>query len=125
MNLRMRFTFDSRGLKARIGNLVKKEAVGFAQKVVNKLIQDSPVFTGNFRASWVVTEGAPIYYAASGGSEESPLPAPRIRVTASSHFPALYITNGQPYAKRLEEGWSKKAPQGLVRVTVASLRGGR
>lgn len=122
MSLRMRYTFDRRGLRARIGGLVKEEAVDLAQRVVDKLIADSPVYTGSFRASWNVTEGTPAYIAVNGGSPEAPLPPPMIKVTAFSDFPALYITNGQPYAKKLEEGSSTQAPYGLVKVTIASLR---
>lgn len=29
-----------------------------------------------------------------------------------------YITNNLPYARRLEEGWSKQAPSGMVALTV-------
>lgn len=32
---------------------------------------------------------------------------------------AIYITNSLPYGPRLEFGWSRQAPQGFVRVTVA------
>lgn len=29
-----------------------------------------------------------------------------------------YVTNSLPYAKRLEDGWSRQAPHGMVRLTV-------
>jgi hypothetical protein len=105
-----------------LGGLAKKKAVQLTQKVVNQLIKMSPVYTGNFRASWTVSENTPNYFAAQGGSPVSPLAAPTIKVVALADFPVFYIVNGQPYAKRLEEGWSKQAPLGLVRVTIASLR---
>jgi hypothetical protein len=35
----------------------------------------------------------------------------------------VFVTNGLPYIKRLEyESWSKQAPAGMVRVTLAELR---
>lgn len=29
------------------------------------------------------------------------------------------ISNNQPYAQRVEEGWSTQAPQGMMRITIA------
>ena len=31
----------------------------------------------------------------------------------------IYLSNGLPYAKRLENGWSRQAPTGMVRINVA------
>lgn len=33
-----------------------------------------------------------------------------------------YITNSLPYSKRLEEGWSRQAPNGMVRLTTIEFR---
>lgn len=119
----MRYTFDRRGLRARVGGQVKKEVEKITQQLVNDIIENSPVFTGNFRASWLVTEGRPVYFAETKGSVVKPLSPPVIKVQARSDFPAFYITNGQPYAKRLEDGWSNQAPHGMVKIAVANLRG--
>lgn len=37
-------------------------------------------------------------------------------------FQSVYIVNGLPYAERLENGWSKQAPTGMVALTVAELQ---
>jgi hypothetical protein len=29
----------------------------------------------------------------------------------------IYLTNALPYARRLEYGWSKQAPSGMVRIS--------
>lgn len=34
----------------------------------------------------------------------------------------LYWTNGLPYAERLENGWSRQAPAGMVDVTIAEMK---
>ncbi len=40
------------------------------------------------------------------------------RVAACVGSPGIhYIVNGLPYARRLEEGWSRQAPQGMVELT--------
>jgi len=36
--------------------------------------------------------------------------------------PSIYLVNNMPYAQRLEYGWSKQAPAGMVRVTVAEFQ---
>lgn len=123
MKFRMRYTFDRRGLRARVGGAVKKEAVEITQRLVDDMIAHSPVRSGNFRASWMVTEGVPVYFRETAGTVASPLGPPKIQVVAFSDFPAFYITNGQPYAKRLEDGWSNQAPHGMVKIAVANLRG--
>ena len=33
-----------------------------------------------------------------------------------------FLTNNVPYAQRIEEGWSRQAPQGLVGLTVVEFR---
>lgn len=35
---------------------------------------------------------------------------------------ALYWTNGLPYAERLENGYSRQAPRGMIAVTVEEMR---
>lgn len=56
-----------------------------------KLLQaNSPVKSGKFRRSWRMT-----------GTKE------RVK-----------ITNPQPYGQRLEDGYSKKAPQGIIKPSI-------
>jgi hypothetical protein len=77
----------------------------------------SPVDTGRFRANWNVSFGAPNYAttesknANRGKSEEAKaLTLPIGGVT--------YMSNGLPYASRLEyDSYSKQAPAGMVRIT--------
>ena len=37
-------------------------------------------------------------------------------------YQSVYIVNGLPYAERLENGWSKQAPLGMVALTVQELQ---
>lgn len=36
---------------------------------------------------------------------------------------AIFLTNNLPYIERLERGWSKQAPTGMVALTVAEFGG--
>ena len=103
----------------------KRLSIRQAYAIFDGCVKRSPVDTGNFRASWRLTSDVPIYDYVIGGSSDNPLPPPKrpvIRPQAGFVLPKLYITNGQPYALRLENGWSKKAPMGIVRVTLESLK---
>lgn len=106
----------------RMSESVKGKAERITQDLVDRFVNDSPVYRGRFRASWNVSEGAPVFIREHGGSPESPLQAPSFRVKARTDFPVFYITNGQPYGKKLEYGSSQQAPHGIIRVNIASLR---
>jgi hypothetical protein len=81
-----------------------------------RLKMKSPVDTGRFRASWTIGIGQPdpsVAPTAAKGQVATPEPRlPAITVGAT-----YYHANSLPYARRLEYGWSKKAPQGVVRLT--------
>ena len=117
------FRVDIGRIRAKIGESVTQRAERITQKLVDGFIDLSPVDSGNFRASWNVTEGFPDYMVVTNGVRGAPLGAPEFRIKAKSLFPVFYITNGQPYGEMLEDGWSQtQAPYGMVRITIASLR---
>jgi hypothetical protein len=102
--------------------VVQKVAIDLLGRVVMR----SPVDTGRFRANWAVTVGAP-----SAGTTEATDKSGAGAVEAGARVlasfqvgPSIYITNNLPYGPRLEyEGWSKQAPAGMVRVSVAEFEG--
>jgi hypothetical protein len=102
--------------------VVQKVAIDLLGRVVMR----SPVDTGRFRANWAVTVGAP-----STGTTEATDKSGNGAVEAGSRVlasfqvgPSIFITNNLPYGPRLEyEGWSKQAPAGMVRVSVAEFEG--
>lgn len=109
--------------KAR-GNadLVTRKVV---MEMVSRVVLRTPVDTGRARANWQTTIGAPasttleaVDKAGSGAINRG--------VEISGRFPmgsTVWISNGLPYASRLEYGWSQQAPSGMVRVTVAEFQG--
>ncbi len=75
---------------------------------------------GRFRANWQYGLSAPNLSTsedvdASGGPTISGIVG---KVPSHSAGFVHYITNSLPYAKRLEEGWSRQAPHGMVELTV-------
>lgn len=100
--------------KGDLATVVRKATLDAFTRVVLK----SPVDTGRFRANWNFSVGAPDYGVtpstnqARGQTEAAKALSVQVGTIA-------YLSNGLPYARRLENGWSKQAPAGMVRTTVA------
>jgi hypothetical protein len=79
----------------------------------------SPVDTGRFRGNWQTTQGNPaegtLDRTDSGGSLAQAEALKALRIPAGD---VVYFTNNLPYARRLEYGWSRQAPAGMVRLSV-------
>ena len=84
----------------------------------------SPVDTGQFRANWLASVGQ-----RDGRVFEGPDPAPaQISVGAiaaytggKDGFPVINLQNNLPYASKIEDGSSLKAPAGVVNLVAVQL----
>jgi hypothetical protein len=101
----------------RMETVVRKVTFELFRNVVLK----SPVDQGRFRANWNVslaspdpsfTDGTSIARGLTEASKALSLPVGQI----------VYLTNGLPYARRLEFGYSKQAPYGMVRLSLLEYR---
>lgn len=93
------------------------------RQIYDGVVKRSPVLTGSYRASWTINLGSPNFDVVSGGSATAPLSPPTFQFPSGFKLGTpVFIANGQPYAARMETGWSKQAPAGVVRVTLAELR---
>lgn len=81
----------------------------------------TPVDTGRLRGNWQTTINSPNWAAIDrldlgGGAAMSEAVA-----TLGSLVDVVWFTNNLPYVERIEyDGWSKQAPEGMVRRHVAS-----
>ncbi|HNU27153.1 MAG TPA: hypothetical protein PKJ38_13680 [Planctomycetota bacterium] len=100
-----------------------------ALEMFRRVILRTPVDTGRARGNWQTTVGAPAigelgtrHNAKTGG-------APIARaITVGQAWKAttgasILLTNNLPYIERLEHGYSKQAPAGMVAITVAEFGG--
>lgn len=87
------------------------------------VVMPSPVDTGRFRANWMFGNGSvnPDTSAPPDPSGAATLGRIQAQIGQAIAGDVVYITNSLPYAQRLEMGWSKQAPSGMVRVTMADL----
>lgn len=98
---------------------VEKQADELVKKItmdtVQSLVVSSPVDTGAYRASHIVSVGSGDY-----GVREPSTNAVQDAAIQAVKFKLgnlVYIQNNQPYAERLENGWSDQAPQGIYGLT--------
>lgn len=118
------------GFAADLERLVEK-AKGNVEKATRMvvilaaqgLVMKSPVDTGRFRANWQFGVGN-INAATTDATDKAGMPTLSRLQSEIGVAPIggiFFISNSLPYAQRLEDGWSKQAPTGMVRLTVQGL----
>lgn len=80
---------------------------------------------GRFRANWNLGIGAPDLSttqktdrSAKGGEGGTTTAAIISKIPEKAAGNVYYLSNSLPYASRLEHGWSKQAPTGVLGLTV-------
>lgn len=108
-------------------NFAKKAAANADElvgTVVTQIVAEvdlrSPVDTGRFRGNWQLgVGGAPSGITQRLDPAGTSTKARNFAVIPEKASGNLYVlANNLPYAMRLEMGWSKQAPAGMVGVTV-------
>ncbi|MBX5238625.1 HK97 gp10 family phage protein [Rhizobium sp. NLR22b] len=87
------------------------------------VVLKSPVDTGRFRGNWNVSVNVADMSTSdsldkNGGST---ITRGAAVVEALVPYTVVWVSNGLPYARRLENGHSKQAPAGVVALTVAEI----
>lgn len=116
----MGFAADLAKLCERAGDKAELVVRKVALDLGGQLLERSPVDSGRFRNNWVAATGA--MSAATGASADPSGGTARtllqMKVADWKPGQTIWITNSLPYAYRLEHGWSKQAPGGMVRLAV-------
>lgn len=89
-------------LEVDVGVVKRKIALDLYADIQRK----TPVDTGRARNTW--------------GVGDSPVHKPGVGAISKGMNPT-YISNNLPYITRLEFGYSKQAPHGMVRIALASM----
>jgi hypothetical protein len=114
-----------------ISNFANKYNIGMGLVVrkitfeaFKRIVLKTPVDTGRARANWGVEIGASSTtydITASDKSGSATLNKSLNGVSAWDCTGSIFFTNNVPYIGFLEYGSSKKAPQGMVRVTMEEM----
>lgn len=91
--------------------------------VASRIIKRSPVDTGRFRNNWQASVNSPAtgVTTATDKTGNASVQEASALINKFQIGSTFYLTNNLPYANRLEFGWSKQAPSGMVRITVAEI----
>lgn len=77
---------------------------------------------GRFRGNWQTSVGEPITATIERIDPSGAASTADVIAHMGGAGKVTYMTNNLPYAERLEyEGWSKQAPAGMVRVSMARI----
>lgn len=90
------------------------------------VVRKSPVDTGRFRGNWIVSKNAANTTSSQvtdkNGGQTITKGSGVIDTFKMNADSRIIIQNNLPYANRLENGWSKQAPNGMVALTVAEMQ---
>jgi len=114
------FTLALSQFAARAGDRADQVVRQVVLEVASRVIIRSAVDTGRLRANWRLGVGGPVT-GTTDATDKTGIPtnaAIDAALPANAAGTTLYITNNLPYAWRLENGWSKKEPLGMVGITV-------
>lgn len=100
-------------LELRVRELVKK--------IFEGIVERTPVDSGSLRASWRVAIGNMDTSVTVQQTNNPPLGPPSFSLGEFKVGDLIFISNSLPYVWIVEYGSSQQAPQGMVRVTLASL----
>ena len=103
-----------RTVDALVYDLTRAKALA----VFDMCVQLSPVFTGGYRYSWRISEGSPANYYVGRQTPGTVLPPPTPPRLSTQFYRKFYVSNGSPYASRIENGWSNQAPNGVMNVAI-------
>ncbi len=104
-------------LLAKAGDKADMVVRRTALELQSMMIERAPVDTGRFKGNFQAGVGAAnTDTSAAPGSDAKG----RTATTLQGWKPGqtIFLTNSLVYARRLENGWSKQAPSGFVRLTV-------
>jgi len=106
--------------KGAVNNFTRKVAIS----ALNSVVLKNPVKTGRSRASWTIIPGTSanlnVAPEDSAGIASTRAAQPGM-IAALKPGPEFVIANNVHYINLLENGHSKQAPNGMVRVTIAEL----
>lgn len=124
------FSLDLSRLIAKANGNVELVTRKVMLDMFKSCISKSPVRTGRFRGAWVVGIGAPAVAPADrvdrrkvGARSGKVIDAMAKEVNTMRIYDdvAVFLTNAMPYAQKLEYGYSKQSPAGMVRTTLTEV----
>lgn len=94
---------------------------GFAITCLRNIVARSPVDSGRYRGSHILTISNPSYqvgqFEDKTGGQTLQAGISTLNGVPVGQFPPIFIQTNLPYAIRIENGWSQQAAQGVYAVS--------
>jgi len=110
----MSFSSDISNFNEKTEKAATRIFRGSALSVFGRIILRTPVDTGRLRGNWQVQLNKPAKGTLTTTKAQSPDAAKKAKLGDS-----VFITNNLPYAQVIENGSSKQAPSGMIKVVIA------
>ena len=115
-----RFESQLRGFGVKALDKVDKVRRASVLELFKLVIMATPVDTGRLRGNWQTTINSPAGAATARDDPSGAAALAEAMANLGSLADVVWFTNNLPYAERIEyEGWSRQAPEGMVRRHIA------
>lgn len=115
-----RFESQLRGFGVKALDKVDKVRRASVLELFKLVIMATPVDTGRLRGNWQTTINSPAGAATTRDDPNGAAALAEAMANLGSLADVVWFTNNLPYAERIEyEGWSRQAPEGMVRRHIA------
>jgi hypothetical protein len=117
------FTLDVKAFAEKAGEAADMIVRKICLDLFSDITTNTPVDTGRARANWFASVNQPsivtVEYSGSPASAAQGAIADAGVAISQATGNVFWISNNLPYIYRLEfEGWSKQAPNGMVRLAI-------
>jgi hypothetical protein len=104
-------------------DLMQQVTQKLAIQALSGVVLKSPVDTGRFRGNWNVSIDTADRSVSDATDKEGSATITKGTgiISAVPPYRTVWLSNSLQYAARLETGWSKQAPAGMVALTLAEL----
>lgn len=118
-----RFESQLRGFGIKVLDKVDKVRRASVLELFKLVIYATPVDSGRLRGNWQTTVNTPATAEIERTDGNGGLALAEAMANLGGLLDVVWFTNNLPYAERIEyDGWSRQAPEGMVRKHVAQWR---
>lgn len=118
-----RFESQLRGFGIKALDKVDKVRRASVLELFKLVIYATPVDSGRLRGNWQTTVNTPATAEIERTDGNGGLALAEAMANLGGLLDVVWFTNNLPYAERIEyDGWSRQAPEGMVRKHVAQWR---
>lgn len=117
----MSFEADLEAFARAVKQSLDATCRGIAIEWFSSTVLGTPVDTGRLRGNWQMSQHVPIEASIERMDKSGASVLADIAARVGGAGSINYLTNNLPYAERIEYGYSKQAPQGMVRINFARI----